>query len=228
MEKLFALDHGEGTLDIQGLGEIEYGTVGRSGLGRLWRADMARLLSHGKEGSHRHTASVPLGACVCAKTPLGLGSHLSPGTDQGGIWTSSAFLPSPEWSRDTKDDANPPPRVCWQEAPVGKVKYCLRHNRSSSHLHFVISYLLKVPWKKEDVEEGEQVETSVLTIRTTHAGLFRRFSVVHHVAPGRVSDIQSTLLSSSTLLHSWECNGWWGWSSEKRNACQLTGCLLSS
>ena len=30
MEELFASDHGEGTLDIQGLGEIEYGTVGGS------------------------------------------------------------------------------------------------------------------------------------------------------------------------------------------------------
>lgn len=96
MGELFASDHGEGTLDIQGLGEIEYGTVGRTGLGRSSRADMASLLRHGKEGSYSHTASVPLGACVCAKTPLGLGSHLSPRTDQGGIWTSSAFLSSPQ------------------------------------------------------------------------------------------------------------------------------------
>lgn len=59
MEELFASDHGEGTLDIQGLREIEYGTVGRTGLGRLSRTDMASLLRHGKEGSHNHTGSVP-------------------------------------------------------------------------------------------------------------------------------------------------------------------------
>ena len=85
MEELFASDHGEGTLDVQGLGEIEYGTVGGTGLGRLSRADAASLSSHRKEGSHSHIASVPLGACVCAKTPLGLGPHLSPCADQEGI-----------------------------------------------------------------------------------------------------------------------------------------------
>lgn len=85
MEELFASDHGEGTLDIQGLGEIEYGTVRGTGLRRSSRADSASLLRHRKEGSHSHVASLPLGACVCAKTPLGLGSHLSPRADQEGI-----------------------------------------------------------------------------------------------------------------------------------------------
>lgn len=69
MEELFASEHGEGTLDIQGLGEIEDGTVGGTGLRRSSRADSASLL--------RKEAIVTLlvflwGMCV-SKNPSGTG-----------------------------------------------------------------------------------------------------------------------------------------------------------
>ena len=68
-----------------------------------------------------------------------------------------------------------------------KIQQCLKHNRSFSHLHFVLAYLLKVPWKRG--RGGRGTGGSFIAVRTTHAGLFRQFRVVCHVATGRVSAI---------------------------------------